>query len=192
MPPKKNQQKDTYWRGTRKGKRKNISPLCTDIGGHNESTISTSNQTEHLCTVDKPVFTNTGCYTAKTQDDSSNKRIHLDNYNFDFTTMAMNYPQQTFGGQFMQSPPFMQPFTPGTPTTPFMSNQPPPWAASIIEDLKTIKISLANIGSLEQTEQTVNLIKVKMEDLEIKVTDVDKRVTEVERSSAFIGAKYES
>jgi len=31
-----------------------------------------------------------------------------------------------------------------------------------------------------------------MEDLEIKVTDVDKRVTEVERSSAFIGAKYES
>ena len=104
----------------------------------------------------------------------------------------MNYPQQTFGGQFMQSPPFMQPFTPGTPATPFMSNQPPPWAASIIEDLKTIKISLANIGSLEQTEQTVNLIKVKMEDLEIKVTDVDKRVTEVERSSAFIGAKYES
>ena len=31
-----------------------------------------------------------------------------------------------------------------------------------------------------------------MEDLEIKVTDVDKRVTEIERSSAFIGAKYES
>jgi len=125
--------------------------LCTDIGGLNESTISTSNQTEHLCTVDKPVFTNTGCYTAKTQDDSSNKRIHLDNYNFDFTTMAMNYPQQTFGGQFMQSPPFMQPFTPGTPTTPFMSNQPPPWAASIIEDLKTIKISVSKIGSIEQT-----------------------------------------
>ena len=70
-----------------------------------------------------------------------------------------------------------------------MSNQPPPWAASIIEDLKTIKISVSKIGSIEQT---VNSIKVKMEDLEIKVTDVDKRVTEVERSSAFIGAKYES
>ena len=70
-----------------------------------------------------------------------------------------------------------------------MSNQPPPWAASTIEDLNTIKISVAKMDNIEQT---VNPIKVKMEVLEIKVTDVDKRVTEVERSSAFIGAKYES
>ena len=70
-----------------------------------------------------------------------------------------------------------------------MSNQPPPWAASTIEDLNTIKISVAKMDNIEQT---VNPIKVKMEVLEIKFTDVDKRVTEVERSSAFIGAKYES
>lgn len=69
-----------------------------------------------------------------------------------------------------------------------MSAQPPPWAISIVEDIKSIKTSVAKI---ENVEKTVNSISLKLSKLETKVDTIDKRVVDVEAHSTFISGTYE-
>jgi len=82
--------------------------------------------------------------------------------------------------QFLQSPPgqFL--------TT--ASTAPPPWASTIMEDIKSIKSDVARI---ENIEKLVNSMNLKLKDLETKITNVDKRLNDVETSTTFLSDKYE-
>ena len=64
----------------------------------------------------------------------------------------------------------------------------PPWATDIIEDLKSIKISVSKIYKIEKM---VDRINTKVETLETKVKNNDARVTEVEQSNQFISNEFE-
>ena len=110
-------------------------------------------------------------------------------YSSGTNTMSMNFQQMPFGGQYMQSPPFnSQMPTPGS-TAPLQPPPPPPqWATEIMEDIKTIKLSMSKIDSIEKF---VNKINLKVENLEIKVKSIDTKVTETEKSSQFINKEVE-
>lgn len=60
------------------------------------------------------------------------------------------------------------------------------WVSELIEDVKQIKLSMAN---LDQIERTVNTINMKLSDLEIKVNSIEPRVIEVERSWSFMSGE---
>ena len=165
-----------------KNKRKNISPLfsdgtCTQFSDH--AIIQTSSRN-----VDNLTLENT-----KPQQESVvsnlNKRFHPSTPEyFVFNTPDMSFSQQSFPGSFMQSPPsqYMPHFMATT-----VSGQPPPWA-SIMEDIKSIKISVAKI---ENVVKTVNSISLKLNELETKVSTIDKRVVDVEKACTFISEKYD-
>lgn len=55
----------------------------------------------------------------------------------------------------------------GTPVcTSTQLNQAPPWATSIIEDIKSIKIS---VSTIDKIELTVNQIKKSLDDLPFRI-----------------------
>lgn len=68
----------------------------------------------------------------------------------------MEILSQSFASQLMQSPPYQ--YNPsfqgmqqqGTPLVNQVPNQPPPWALSIIEDIKTLKIRVQKISSMKK------------------------------------------
>lgn len=166
-----------------KNKRKNISPLfsdgtCTQVSDH--AIVQTGSRNLENSNVEgskpqqEPVVSNLS------------KRFHpsAPEY-FVFNTPDMSFSQQSFPGSFMQSPPTQ--YTPQFMTTT-VSGQPPPWATSIMEDIKIIKISVAKI---ENVEKTVNSISLKLNELETKVSSIDKRVVEVEKACTFVGEKYD-
>ena len=74
------------------------------------------------------------------------------------------------------------------PPPPPMSQMsaPPNWASELINDVKQIKLSL---GKLDQIEKTVNMINLKVSDLEVKVGSMDTRLGEVEKSCTFNSAE---
>ena len=55
--------------------------------------------------------------------------------------------------------------------------------AELIEDVKHIELSM---NKLYQIEHTVNIINMKVSDLEVKVNSIEPRVTELEKSCSFI------
>ena len=63
---------------------------------------------------------------------------------------------------------------------------PPNWASELINDVKQIKLSL---GKLDQIEKTVNMINLKVTDLEVKVGSMDKRLEDVETSCSYNSAE---
>ena len=87
---------------------------------------------------------------------------------------TMSYTPNASPGQF--ATPQGQ-FTPPYIQAP-VSSEPPPWALSMIEDIKNIKTSVARI---ETVEKTVNSISFKLQILELKVSTIDNRVQEVEK-----------
>ena len=115
------------------------------------------------------------------------------------TALNMNFSNMPFGAgnQLMQSPPFTQTqFTgtmpgtmpPGMPGAPGATSAPPDWASKIMEDLKSIKVSVSKIDSIEKL---VHQINSKVENLETKMKSMDTRVKEVEKSSNFVSGQFE-
>lgn len=65
--------------------------------------------------------------------------------------MSMNFPSMPFSSQFMQSPPFNSQFpASGTPSS--IQVPPPQWATDIIEDIKSIKLSVSKIDNRKDGE----------------------------------------
>ena len=69
-----------------------------------------------------------------------------------------------------------------------MSTQPPDWATQLINDVRTIK---TQVSKIEEVQQTVNQICVRIKDLETNVTSIDTRLSTVENSCSFIGNQYD-
>ena len=115
-------------------------------------------------------------------------------------TLMMNFSQQ---GAFSQGPPvYASGPGPGTYPPPSQSPTPmqmtsfgippaptghpvgpPGWAMELINDVKQIKLSM---GKLDEIEKTVNMINMKVSDLETKVNTIDSRVIHVEKACAFM------
>ena len=64
----------------------------------------------------------------------------------------------------------------------------PQWATEIIEDIKSIKQSVAKI---DEIETFVNKINLKVEILKLKVIEMIPNVTDVEKSRDFTSEEYE-
>lgn len=193
MPPKKKCEKNVSGSYYKPKKRKVISPI--QLSEHSERKseqgISQSNSkgqsSEQLGT----------CVSANNSPQHQNKRFHQSSpeyFNFGqyfasnldaLTNMSMNFSQMPYGSQFMQqSPPFTQ-FT-GSGTTP--GPPPPPWATEIIEDIKSIKLSVSKIDNIEKL---VSKINSKVENLETKVKTMDAKVNDIEKSNQFINTEFE-
>ena len=106
----------------------------------------------------------------------------------------MNISNMPFGAgnQLMQSPPLTQTqFTwtmpPGMPGAPAATSAPD-WASKIMEDIKSIKVSVSKIDSIEKLDHQINS---KVENLETKMKSMDTRVKEVEKSSNFVSGQFE-
>ena len=205
MPPKKKSSKTKI--GTYKPKkRKSISPIQTNEidsavkvkqQGSNEQgeqkTEQKSNQTTgqwSLCSVSPEIEQQKKRFHALSPE-CYQFRPFIDNQN-NLANMAMNFPQMPFAGQMgMQSPP---PFNSQYNNPPLGSSMfntqspPPPWATEIMEDIKTIKKSMAKIDSIEKM---VNTITTKVNKLETNVKTIDTRVTETEKSNQFLSDKFE-
>ena len=94
-----------------------------------------------------------------------------------------------FGQQMMQSPPFSSQFYPQFSAMGTSSNSSPPqWATQIIEDIKSIKLSVSKI---EIIEKTVNKISSKVETLETKMKTMESKVIEVEKTNKFISDEFD-
>ena len=130
-----------------------------------------------------------------------NKRLHPSSpeyfnfvpyadYSNNLNTMAMNFPPMPFGSGFMQSPPFNSTqFPTQNPTQNSAPGaSPPQWATQIMENLKTIKISVSKIDSIEKT---VNHISLKVETLESKKKTMETKVQDCENASTFISGEFE-
>lgn len=83
-----------------------------------------------------------------------------------------------------QSPNQMASFT----MPPSQATGPPNWATELISDVKQMKSSLTK---LDQIEKTVNLIHMKVTDLETKVSSIETRVDNVEKSCQFMSSENE-
>ena len=59
---------------------------------------------------------------------------------------------------------------------------PPSWVSELIEDVKHIKISMTKLDQ----KRTVNMINMKVSDLEMKVHSIEPRATEVEQACSLI------
>lgn len=66
---------------------------------------------------------------------------------------------------------------------------PPPWASKLLEDMEHVKQKLQCV---EKIEKTVNMINVKVTDLETQMKSLDVRVNETEKSCKFISETNES
>lgn len=94
---------------------------------------------------------------------------------------------QTFMSQLSSN--MSPPESNGSHTIPGGMQSAPPWAISMMSDIKNIKQSVEKIHAVERT---VNSINAKLMDLETRVSNIDDRVKEVEGASSFIGDKYEN
>ena len=63
---------------------------------------------------------------------------------------------------------------------------PPSWATELMNEMKQIKHKLCK---LDEIEKTVNMINLKVSDLETKVHTIDTRVITVEQSCSFMGSE---
>lgn len=187
MPPKGKHQNNN---SGKKNKRKQISPLCAD-NSENSRAQDREHITRTLDTNDQHVHT-----TAQHGTDEVSKRLKLKNPSPSSYTptdspylVNMNYTPQAYPGstpgqfttpQRQYTLPYVPVVTPGV--------EPPPWAVSMMEDIQSIKCTVARI---EHVEKTVNSISSKLNDLEIKVSAIDKRVIDVENASAYISNQYD-
>ena len=92
-----------------------------------------------------------------------------------------SYPPPSQSPTTTQMTSFGMPGIPPAPPNPPVG--PPSWATELMNDIKHIKLSL---GKLDEIEKTVNMINLKVSDLETKVHTIDSRVITVEKSCAFM------
>ena len=179
MPPKEKQPKKNP-RG--KKKRKNISPLSTDTTQKGDHTAQTG--------LDSGCVNNDHSDSVGETVSKQTKRFHPSSPEyFVFDSTAMNYSQPSFQSQMLQSP--QGQFNPSYMTTPITSSPhtaPPPWAISIMDDIKNIK---SKVDKIDNIEKSINSISSKLSDLESKVGSVDKRVADVERTCGFVSDQFD-
>ena len=176
MPPKQNSHKS---KPKRREKRKNISPLFTDTQVSDNTREPVLDSTVYTYTRSDTVYENIG-------SDIQNKRFcsyQSPPEYFIFDNATMSYSQQPFTGllpspqgQYPQFPPIAQ------------AQTPPPWAVTLMEDVKNIK---TKVDRIETVEKTVNSISSKLSQLELKVDSIDKRALDVEKNCSFISEKYD-
>ena len=63
------------------------------------------------------------------------------------------------------------------------TNQPPAWALGIIDDIKTIKLTVPKIDKIENT---VVMINQKIAEIDTRVCNLETKLNDVERSCNFI------
>ena len=120
--------------------------------------------------------------------------VHHTNMNMNNGMSSVSNFPQSYTSQLMQpSPPYQytQQFMttqPGTPMLNQITVQPPPWAISIMDDIKTIK---SRVEKIDNIEKLVNSMNLKLNELDSKVKNIESRVIEVEATSSFIGEKYD-
>jgi hypothetical protein len=183
-------------------KRKYISPL-SDTCIH--PCVSTADSSSHVDSTQQTGLTGTSSADKQLSKRVKDKSCSPEYFTFDsshivnYQPAMMNYGQQyeqTSGqGPFMQA---LQSSYSSPPSTQFLQPVPiekipiPPWATSIMEDIKSmnnlLKISVAKIDNVEKT---VNSISTKLTDLEIKVKNIDERVADVEKSQMFVSNQYD-
>ncbi|KAH3701581.1 hypothetical protein DPMN_076569 [Dreissena polymorpha] len=111
--------------------------------------------------------------------------------------------QAAYGGQYY--PPYLQFMTPQnytypgyqrtpqypvTPQTPTENQyQTPQWAKSLIEDIKSIKLSVAK---MDEIEKFLNKLNIKEEGLEQNVKSTEARTKEIESASQFMNNELEN
>ncbi|KAH3778796.1 hypothetical protein DPMN_180267 [Dreissena polymorpha] len=182
MPTKNNSSSNRRQaKKARKEKRKANSPLSGE-DTHNETGLASTGTTSTSKSSPPSVQANVNnrhseYFDFRLSQDNVNQVMSQQNQ----SPLPMSFAQPNFGHpQFYMS----------TPTSPTQSqhiqNTPPPWALGIMDDIRTIRSSSQNI------EKTLNIISVKVSELEVKLTCIDKRVTSVENSCAFISTEFES
>ena len=193
MPTKGNTPQTVSCRTKKSFKRKAVSPVQVQVSDVNTAILST----DLLCAGVLDSQNSQTCSVYNNNQDTSCKRLQQSSpEQFCFESHAgykstdsqnifynMSYPQTPFGGGFMQSmqsPPFVPQFATASTT--------PPWAKEIIEDLKSIKISVSKIDKIEKM---INKMNTKIETLETKVKNTDSRMTEVEQSTQYISNEFE-
>ena len=202
MPPKKKEQKgkpETYYKPKTKKqkKRKVISPiqLCEQISRtkdcSGQSNVKSRTQTSVSVSPESDLQTQTKRFHSSAPvyfDFSPYTTSALNAVTGMQTAPNMNFSHMPYGAsnQMMQSPPFSQPQFTGT--MPMASSAPPDWATKIMEDIKSIKVSVSKIDGIEKL---VNQINSKVENLETKMKSMDTRVKDVEKSSSFVSGQFE-
>jgi len=136
-------------------------------------------------------------------DQNVNKRLQLSNSTIFTSPVNPIYPVLTMNPQNMTSPGnSMQHFpyqynmhTPITPQNPASFQNPPtaitatpPWAIELMEDMKHLKQSIPKI---ERIEKTVDIISVKMNEMEMKMKSMETRISETENACTFINTETE-
>ena len=185
-------------------KRKTISPLQKSErkSGSKVDTVDTKQLSGQLLSEqwNGGQKLNNNSVSPEPNEQCHNKRFHSSSpelFNFvpyadyNLNTMAMNFPQMPFGGGFMQSPPPFSntQFPAQNPAqNPSPSATPPQWATQIMEDIKSIKLSVSKIDNIEKT---VNRISSKVETLESKMKTMETKVQECEKSSTLINSEFE-
>ena len=205
MPPRKNSQKNKAEGHYKPKKRKVISPIqiseriSTTKDNNSSKRNNKKGNNDNNGRLNEQSSQQSGTCVSPDSDQVSKKRFHQTQPDyFDFgpfitpdsytPTISMSFqqmPQMPFGSQYMTSPPFNAQF-PATGAGP--SSTPPQWASQIMEDIKSIKISVSKIDGIEKMVHNIN---AKVNDLETKVKTIDSKVEECEKSSQFVSNEFE-
>ena len=205
MPPKKNSQKCKSNGHYKPKKRKVISPLQISERISHTKTNNSDNSNNRIGNNDnngrlknQPIQWSDICVSPGS-DQISYKRFHGSQPDyFDFgqyftpdnltPAISMSFqqiPQMPFGSQYMTSPPYNTQF----PAAGAGPNSPAPqWATQIMDDIKSIKISVSKIDGIEKMVHNINS---KVNELESKVKNMDSKVAECEKSSQFVSNEFE-
>lgn len=176
MSDNQNLSKSQRKRQKRREKRKASNSPETDVVGHYASDYSSSA---------------TGVTTTHTIQDYPNGLIDNDRYvnsvmSFN-TSPVMNFSQPIqpvqFGFQTPQSNQVPNVFT-GTPAP----SLPPAWALPLLDDVKSIKAALPKIDQIEQSVKSMNL---KITAFESKLSTLENKIQEIEQSASFMNTAYE-
>ena len=148
---------------THTDKPKPICPPLFQSWGHNNSNKRNNKKgnNENNGRLNEQSNQPSGTCISPGSDQVSKKRFHQaqpDHFDFrpfimpdSYTpTISMSFqqmPQMSFGSQYMTSPPFNAQF-PATGAGP--SSTPPQWASQIMEDIKSIKISVFKIDGIKK------------------------------------------
>lgn len=109
-------------------------------------------------------------------------------YRQDFINMAYSQPQ--YSGYSQQQFVHSSPLGPNVAQPPMAPQQmAPSWATEILEEIKHIKQRMLTVDNIDKT---VNLINVKVTDLENNFKSLEKRVSETESTCKFIAESHDS
>ncbi|XP_052778493.1 uncharacterized protein LOC128215930 [Mya arenaria] len=84
----------------------------------------------------------------------------------------------------------INPQSPGVfPASTPQSNAPPPWALEIMSDIKSIKTVIPKI---DQIEQALGSIKLKLSAFDERMSSVERKVNDIEKACSFVSEENDS